>query len=104
MSAKPDSHDFKIWLFTEHSVSGKCVFRGVFSSVHKSSNEIVGNVKNLTFITVLFVMEEPESPTIPVEHLIPFVNSYSFFIRMVNVESFEIINNEWSWWKTFDVV
>lgn len=103
-SAKPDSLNLKVWLFSEDAVSGEGVFGGVLSSVQEAGYEVVSNMEDLSFLAVLLIVEEPESPTIPVEHLVPLINSGSLLVCVVDVEGLEIVDVESGWWEALDVI
>ena len=103
-SAKPDSHNFKVWFFTEDTVSGEGIFTSVFSSGEETGNKIVGREKNLSLLSEFLVMEEPIWPSIPIEHFVGLINTDSTFIWMVYKESLVIIDNKWCWWKRFNII
>ena len=103
-SEEPYTSDLEVWFVTENGVSSESVFACVFSSAQEAGHQVVANVELCSFIFVDLVFKSPEWPSFPVEFLIPFINSSSLFVCMINIECFEIINVKISWWKTFDIV
>jgi len=91
-SKEPYTHDLKVGLFSEDTVSSEGILADVLGSGEESVHEIVCNMELNSLAIILVVVEEPEAPAFPVQHFVPLVNSFALLVGMVNVEGFEVVH------------
>jgi len=103
-SDKPDTVDLKFWLFTTNVMSTEAILASVFSSGQETTHKIVAHMDFLTFAFINVVLEFPERPSFPIDHLVRFINTLSFLVGVVDVECLEIIDVEVSWWQELNVI
>jgi hypothetical protein len=101
---QPDTHDLKVGLFPKHSMPGKADLVNVFCSRQEAVHQVVGDMQLFTFSGILVVVEEPERPACPVEHLVPLVDGGSLLVSVVDEESLEVVQVEVSRGQRFHVV
>jgi len=62
----------------------------VLGPVHEAVHQVVCHVQFIALTLINIIMEVPERPALPVKIFVESINSYTFFIFMINEESFEV--------------
>ena len=87
---KQHTLDLEIRLFVEHANLTEGELSEGFKSLEETFEQVLELVANLTFLTELVVVEEPECPALAIKLSQELIEAFSLLVRHIDVVSLEV--------------
>lgn len=91
---KPETANLQLGLFTEDTHTTESVLAGVLGSGKEATEQVRDIVELLTLAFQDIVLEMPEAPAFPIEHLVELVHSLTLLVLVVDEEGLEVVQVE----------
>lgn len=100
-SEAPDALNVKFWLVSDDAHSCESVLSEVVESLEEALHQVFSLVEDLTFVSVLVVVEEPERVAFWVVLLLQGSHTASSLVLVVDHESLEVEEVPVTRWESF---
>lgn len=100
-SETPDALNLKRRFISEDATSCECVFSEMIESLQESFHQVLSLVKDLSFVAVLLVLQEPETVSFCIELLLQCLHATTLLVLVVDHQRLEVEEVPWAWWQSF---